>query len=229
MRREPATSPWPRLATGLMVVGVGVAFLMDQLGRADWTDVLAWWPAALIVIGLSHLAARAWWQAAAWIVVGTIFLLPLLGLPSISLHDVFGLWPLMITAGGVTLIVLAFRPAPKDLFGSAAPPFRAMAFMGGNERTVGSRDFLGGDVFAVMAGCEIDLTRAEVRGDEVVIDVFAVWGGVELRVPEDWVVVQRAAVIIGSWTDLTRPPANAKKRLVIRGAVIMAGVEIRNG
>lgn len=228
MKRESRSSPWPRLATGLVVLAVGVAFLLDQMDVAEWTDFLAWWPAAVIFIGVAHLVSREYWAGAIWIAIGTIFLLPLLGLPTIDVEDVFGLWPLLITAAGVTLIVLAFRPAPKDLFGGAATPFRAVAVMGGNERTVASRDFLGGDAVAVMGGCEIDLTRVEVRSGEVVIDVFTVWGGIEIRVPDDWAVAPRAAVIIGSFVDMTRPPANPKTRLVIRGAVIMAGVEIRN-
>ena len=49
--------------------------------------------------------------------------------------------------------------------------------------------FRGADLIAVMGGCEIDLRQAAING-EAVIDVFCMWGGIEIRVPEDWTVVE---------------------------------------
>ena len=79
-----------------------------------------------------------------------------------------------------------------------------------------------------MGGCEIDLRQASIDG-EAVIDVFALWGGIEIRVPEDWTVVSRVMPILGGVEDKTRPPQTAAgKRLVVRGFVVMAGVEMKN-
>ena len=40
------------------------------------------------------------------------------------------------------------------------------------------------NVVAVMGGCEIDLRNAEIDGEEVVINAFALMGGIEIYVPE---------------------------------------------
>ena len=54
------------------------------------------------------------------------------------------------------------------------------------------RTFRGADLTAVMGGCEIDLRQASIApGTEAVIDVFAFWGGIDIKVPEDWTVVIR--------------------------------------
>src|SRR6185369_1608876 len=83
--------------------------------------------------------------------------------------------------------------------------------------------------FAVMGGVEADLTRARPRGREVVAEVFAWWGGIELIVPEDWHVVSEVTPVMGGVEDSTHfaggEPATT---LVVRGLVVMGGVEIRN-
>ena len=59
--------------------------------------------------------------------------------------------------------------------------------------------------------------------------MFALWGGIEIRVPPDWTVVSKITPILGGVDDKTRPPQGASRHcLVLRGFVVMAGVEIKN-
>jgi hypothetical protein len=61
--------------------------------------------------------------------------------------------------------------------------------------------------------------------------VFAFWGGIDLKVPDDWVVINRVIPLMGGVDDKTRTPIDssaAQKRLVVRGIVIMGGISIRN-
>jgi predicted membrane protein len=103
--------------------------------------------------------------------------------------------------------------------------------MGGVVRRSNSQTFEGADLTAVMGGCEIDLRQASmVAGGEAVIDVFAFWGGIDIKVPEDWTVIVRAIPLMGGVEDKTRvpPAATTSKRLVIRGIVVMGGVVVKN-
>ena len=80
-----------------------------------------------------------------------------------------------------------------------------------------------------MGGCEIDLRRASING-EAVIDLFAFWGGIEIRVPEDWTIIPRVTPLMGGFEDKTRPSTQPlpAKRLVLRGIAIMGGIVIKN-
>lgn len=214
-------TPWQRLVLGLAVLAVGVLFWLDHNGSIDAMDYLAWWPLAAILMGVAHLLDRRWVGALIWFAVGTYFLLPLLGFGHIHFWRIIGLWPLLISAGGLTLVVQALR-------GNANPSFRAVAVMAGNNRTIGSQQFSAGEAVAVMGGCEIDLTAAQMTGNEAVIDVLAFWGGIEIRVPRSWRVVGKVAPILGGYEDKTADAGESAPRLIVRGSAIMGGIEVKN-
>ena len=100
--------------------------------------------------------------------------------------------------------------------------------IGGVNRGSNSNAFRGGELTAVMGGCEIDLRQAAING-EAVIDVFAMWGGIEIRVPENWRVIGRVTPLLGGFEDKTRPPQGVTTHtLIIRGMVLMGGVDVGN-
>jgi predicted membrane protein len=104
----------------------------------------------------------------------------------------------------------------------------AMAVMGGVSRGINSSNFRGGDLLAIMGGCEIDLRKAAIHG-EAVIDIFVMWGGIEIRVPEDWTVITKVFPLMAGVEDTTRPPQGATAhRLILRGTAVMSGIEIKN-
>ncbi|HEX9615098.1 MAG TPA: hypothetical protein VGA55_06310, partial [Bacteroidota bacterium] len=61
------------------------------------------------------------------------------------------------------------------------------------------------------------------------IEIFAFWGGVVIRIPEDWTVAVKVAPIMGGVEDSSVPPKGGDaKRLNITGYAIMGGAEIKN-
>ena len=219
-------NPWTRLVVGLAILAVGVVAWLDRLGRIEANDFLAWWALILIGLGLANLPQRRWVAAGVWLALGFIFLPPVPFLPHFRLAELLGLWPLMISAGGVALIRQALQPVAKDLPGSSA--FHAFAWMGGNVRKIGAEDFLGGDAVVVMGGCEIDLTNAHITR-EAVIDLLAFWGGIEIRVPRNWIIENHLNPLLGGVVVSAKNPKDGDgPRLVVRGSAIMGGIEIRN-
>ena len=108
------------------------------------------------------------------------------------------------------------RPEP-EVSKDSSDSISAFALMAGFERSNNSQNFRGGDLTAVMGGCEIDLRQASLRAPAI-IDIFVMWGGVEIRVPDDWTVDLQGTPMLAGFVDKTRPPALAtEKRLVIRG------------
>ncbi len=212
--------PLPRLIFGLAVLGAGVVFWLDRIGRIEARDYLEWWPLALILLGLANLPYRRWFTAAFWTVAGTYWLLPLLGLPRFHFWRIIGLWPLIISAGGAALVVQALRGARRPT------SFRAVAVMSGNVRKVGAQ-FRGGEALAVMGGCDVDLSTATIAG-EAILDVLAFWGAIDVKVPRGWRVISEVTPILGGYDDKTDPAPAGAPRLIVRGAVIGAGIEVHH-
>jgi hypothetical protein len=79
-----------------------------------------------------------------------------------------------------------------------------------------------------MGGHEIDLRPAKISAGPAVIDLFVWWGGVEIRVPPDWKVTNEALPLLGGVEDNTVAPQEARGHLILKGTVIMGGVEVKN-
>jgi predicted membrane protein len=222
-----------QVVLGLIVVGMGVLFLLDNLDILNFRHAIGFWPLVFIVAGCAALFGNGPrsgnYMGGVLIAVGVLMILGRLGFFYISWGT---LWPLvMIALGGLVL----FRSlGPGRVARSAAVAGAGLdnvvdivAVLGGFERRVSAPDFRGGEITAVMGGCALDLREASIV-KEAVINVFTVWGGINIKVPPDWTVVLNGTPVMGGFAEKTARPPDASKRLVITGYAIMGGVEVRN-
>ncbi len=238
-RRPPPITP--RLILGLSLILIGIVFTLDQMGVIDnaW-HLLRFWPAVLIVAGGSKLlwpgSSSSRVTGAILVAVGAWLFLEQLDQVHISFWNY---WPLLIVFVGLRIAwqgILGRRggEGASGGFQDGASTVNAVAVMGGATRRSLSEDFRGGDMIAFMGGCEIDLTGARIADPPAVIDAFALWGGVEIRVPEDWIVIVKGIPLLGGYEDNTHPvqteivPGVVPQELVVKGFAIMGGVEVKN-
>jgi len=251
MNSRTLTNAAPQLIFGGFVIVVGFLFLLDNMGLIDAGSFFDYWPSIFIIIGLVRIVQA---DSGAGRMVGFIF--ALVGFFWIldnteAFEFSFGrLWPFLLILIGLAIIWKSLaRPSAAEAGSWTASPttrpgtepvfpadsgtgdsevVQGVAVLGGFKRVMNTPNFRGGSLTAFMGGCEIDLRDASISANPAVIDIFAVWGGVELRVPDDWVVELRGMPILGGFEDKTRPPREHLKRLVVKGMVIMGGVEIKN-
>jgi predicted membrane protein len=221
----------PRIVFGLFVVAIGVLFTLDNLGLVEASTYLRFWPVAFIAVGVASLTqarrSGGYVSGLVWITIGSWLLLDELDVIRVRFWD---FWPLLLILLGGTIVWRALGPSASGSgdMADAASIVRGLAVMSGVKRTNASPSFRGGDLTAVMGGCEIDLRQATITGGPAVIDVLAFWGGIELRVPERWLIDSKITPFLGGVEDRTRPTGEASERLVIKGVVVMGGIEIKN-
>jgi hypothetical protein len=221
----------PQLLMGLIIIGLGTLFTLNNLGLVEARQYLRYWPGALILVGTLKVwqarrgAAGGAFGGLIFIVAGVWLLLETFDIVTIN---VFDLWPLLLVFFGASLIWRGLRGGRCPVGTDGHSTISGLAVLGGVHRGNNSRAFRGGDLTAIMGGCEIDLRQAAIDG-EAVIDVFAMWGGIEIKVPEDWTISSRVVPILAGFEDKTRPQRGATThRLLIRGFAIMGGIEVKN-
>jgi predicted membrane protein len=234
-----------RLVVGLTVIVVGVLFLLDALdvpGIGDvWHVVSRAWPAVFLVIGISKLAeSRTSGErltGVIWAVLGGLWLANNYDLITFNIWRVF--WPALLIIFGFSIMTRARgvrfvhrmggRNGGFSGVADAGARTSAFAIMSGATRRVASPDFQGGDATAVMGGCEIDLRQSNIVTGPATFDVFVLMGGVDLFVPGDWTVRNEGVALLGAIEDNRKETAgNPAKVLIVRGAALMGGIEIKN-
>jgi hypothetical protein len=217
-----------QLITGLVLAGLGVLFMLDNLDVLDAGDVLQYWPVIPLLFGISQiLQARStsgMIGGSIWILFGALLLADQLDIVS----NVLRFWPLFLIVIGGFVIWQSVngRPLPP---GDPSERVSAVAVLGGVDRRVVATNFVGGDITAIMGGGKLDLREATLPpGTEALIDVTTVMGGFEIKVPETWNVIVDIIPFMGGYEDKTRHPTDpAAPLLRVRGFVMMGGVELR--
>jgi predicted membrane protein len=228
----------PTVALGLLFLTFGVLALLHTTGIVDAAAWRTFWPAALVIWGLA-IAVAPGSRLIGLVIAGVGLVLlggRLYGWPV----RIWMFWPIVPILIGLKLI---FRPgtsrwrAPRGVAPRAAGEpqveqasrIHDTAVFGGISRKNISQAFQGGQVTAVFGGVELDLRECRMAGDEATIDVFAMFGGITLRVPKHWTIESRLSAVLGGIDDQSEPPVEgATQQLVLTGQAIFGGVEIKN-
>lgn len=231
--RARASASRGPLVTAIVVIAVGIALLLDQLGYLN----VDFWPLVFVAAGLVLLLSAHCWSRRLWgaalVLAGVMIGLNERGITNIHFWQ---LWPLYIIVAGVGLLWNALtgsRTSSSSSVGKSpsSPRFNSVYVFSGTDRKITAKDFQGGRISAIFGGFKIDLSRADIAGDVAVIEVNAVFGGGEIIVPEQWVVLIEGGGVFGAFEDKTRhfqPDASLPtKTLIVKGSAIFGGIVVK--
>lgn len=224
----------PQFAFGVFIMLAGIALMLDTMNVVDAGRVFALWPAGLILLGGTILArgedpGRFW--GFVWVIVGSWWLLRNLGIIRVGFWQVF--WPLLLTSFGFSLVMRTLREGGhlRTVSASASHLFAVFAE---TKRQLDGQPFEGATMTAVFGSCDLDLRRATIPpGEERIIEVFAVFAGHTIRVPNDWTVLLNVSPVMTDSKDdrvspLVPPPLDgAPPRLIVRGLAVLSEVKVK--
>lgn len=223
-----------RIAFGVLLIALGTVLTVSNF---DWLevdlDLLDLWPLLFLAVGLSKLLRGDLVGGLVVFGIGAVFALAEFH-PEVGYDDVFEQWPLFLVAIGVLVVLRSIFPAPETRSRedeAAAEGRSGLAIF----RTVRARPetdaYRGDQLVAVIGGVDLDLERAALHPEGALVEVFAFWGAIEIRVPHSWEVDVQVIPVMGGSEDKSRkdgPTPVGAPRLVVRGLVVMGGVEVHD-
>lgn len=222
------TQSFGRIFFGLLLLVVGVGLLLDALGITNFGAVLhSWWPLVIIGVGISALLSnpRVWIWPSILIAFGVLLQLGALGIVTFDIWRLVG--PVIVIIIGLSFLYnRRHHPPVEELGEDNVKVF--VAFSGQDVRSV-THKFTGGDVTALFGGAKLDLRDAEINGNAT-LDIFCAFGGVDLIVPEGWVIKTSGLPIFGGWEDKTRKPKDISKApvLYVHSTCAFGGFSVKN-
>lgn len=227
-----------RFLAGIILLTIGVLLLLRYYDIfPELPHYIFSWKTLLIAIGMIFLITeRNPTTGLILIVIGSVFLAR--DVFNISVRDFFSIAiPIILIVIGLFLILRKQTYQVKDLNmpddGDSNNLLNDVSIFGGGERKVMSDNFQGGRMTAIFGGSEIDFRSSKLAPGINAIDMLCIFGGVTLRIPEDWEVKNDVTAIFGGFSDkrlFSNQPLGTVKRdkvLYIKGLVIFGGGEIK--
>lgn len=213
---------------GICFIIVGVIVLLNTLGITNINIFFkGWWTLVIIVpslIGLFKDDDKIW---------SVFFLLLGVGL----LLAAQGLFSFVVIAKCIlpaVLIIIGINIIFKDRINSKVNEKikelnkkdndEYYATFSGQKLDFASQEFKGAKLNAIFGGIDLDLTKAEIKQD-IVLDVCAVFGGVDIKVPKDVIVKVQSNSIFGGVSNETHCK-EAKTTIYVKAMCMFGGCDI---
>ena len=229
---KPPSPFSPKLVLGVAIIVAGLVLTLDNLGLIEAHTIFKLWPLVLVAMGVAKLRQEgsSGGMGGWFLVLGGAFLLLFTFARG---HLAEALAPMLVVGLGILIVVKALkqnRGVPAELAHSE-DFLQGTAIFGGFKRRMLSQAFKGGELTAIFGGFEVELQQAALASDMARVDVFVLFGGGEIRVPEGWEIANRATAMFGALNDKTHhgpSPAEGRPRLVVTGLILFGGLEVKS-
>ncbi|MDD3840464.1 MAG: DUF5668 domain-containing protein [Clostridia bacterium] len=214
---------------GIILIAAGIGIILQKLHILEFGLLIgSYWPMIIIVIIAVQLIKKLvplttglfLMIIAAYIQLKKSNILP------INLSEYF--WPILIILFGFWIIFArALENKKPEISDNTIDHF--VMFSGIENKNI-SQQFSGGNIFAIFGGADIDLRGAQLAEEEVVLDLTTIFGGIEIKVPDNWRVEATGIPIFGGWSNNTDINMDVKDAplLKVKCLVLFGGIDIKN-
>lgn len=204
---------------GVAIIALGVIFGGNALGLFNINIFFdGWWTLFIIVPSIiSLITEKEKFSSFITLLVGVILLLAARGVFSYDVAWKVILAMILIAAGiGIIMKGIFRKNNDKEIekrirnLENDKIMDSQMAIFSGSDRVYNGEVFSGANLVAVFGGVDIDLKNAKFNKDTV-IKAFCLFGGIDIKVPEDVQVKIKSGFIFGGASDERKGNSNKGK------------------
>lgn len=160
-------------------------------------------------------------------IIGFIFIV--FGISAFTGYDLGKfIWPVILILIGLAILTgrhgQRFTTDKRDI---EQDTFNEVVVFSSAERKIVSSEFTSGKIVAVFGGADFDISEVKTKKKVVEIELVSVFGGLSLKIPDNWYVTSEAVGVMGGIDNR----AQAQKKdveLHIKGSAVFGGIEIFN-
>ncbi len=217
---------------GIFVILIGLILATNALELTN-IDIFfeGWWTLFIIVpsiIGLVKEENKL--GSIIWLGIGVTALLFARGIISFSMISKLTL-PVFIILVGLGILSNSFKSnnvaeKMKEVKGESLKETDIAAIFSGQKINFAGQEFRGIELNAIFGGIELDLREANIKKDQV-IEATAIFGRIDIMVPQNVNVVVKPIGIFGGTSNSTRKSKDNKVTIYVTSTAIFGGVEIK--
>jgi len=219
---------------GLVLIAIGVILGGNALG---WFNIniffKGWWTLFIIVPCFISLIThpKEWLGDLIGILIGVSLLLACLDVISFS-----SLWKLLVPG---IIILIGLSIIFKNLFGQKFDKAvsklnekfdkddESGAVFGGTNINMAGKEFKGKNLSAVFGAIKLDLREAKIKED-IIINATAVFGGIDILVPDNVVVETKSNSFFGGVSNKKKSAPKGKvPTIYVNGMALFGGIEVK--
>jgi predicted membrane protein len=220
-----------KIIWGLLLIVLAALLALNSLGVIEFELFFdGWWTLFIIVPSLAALIEnKNKTDSIISLLIGIIFLLCARDILSWDMVWKLAL-PVILASMGIKIIISAFRKKKshrivKEIKVDGEDLQKGIAVFSGTELNFDNAVFDGADLVACFGGVECDLRHAIIDKD-CIIHACCVFGGIDIKVPDNVKVVNNASSIFGG-IDVIKSNNSATHTIYIDGICVFGGIDIQ--
>lgn len=241
-----------RIWLGIIMVAIGGLFLLDNFGFPwfygfDISHMIFSWHTIFMIVGIVLIVNHRD-NFLGYIFVGIGAFGMLRHLPFFSQFDFSDLLPLILLFIGLWLILRRngkpttstprfssfdgkIEEEPQSKYSSQNYDYiDEVSIFNSIHKVILSNNFRGGKITTLFGGTKLDLTQAKLAPGEINLELTTIFGGANIRVPQNWRVLLNVTSIFGGFEDKRfahySNEDSSEGILIIKGVTLFGGGEL---
>ena len=222
------------ITIGIIFLGKNTGFISPYLFK-----ILISWQMLLILLGVYAISHRGYLWGIFVAGTGAFFMIPIIN--GLGEQWLSAYWPLILIFAGLVMVVKIILPKRKNDWmhhhETNTDFYTENGFVvsnnhfGSTQHVVMDEIFKGAEINNRFGATILDLRRTSFQSGNTYININSYFGGIEIYVPNDCLVLTELNTSMGGVSDERHNQSinvNENSKLVLRGRLSMSGIMIKS-